>query len=194
MTRRVARLALTLSVAGLSEMPDEHAAVGRAQRKNAELLEDDVRRRAEAEVGKNRAASLGRDESPRHRSYPGPMASYYSAEVTADGDIVLDNPTDRARFFEFGTEMHPITATGLIPSGQRRPPRGSRGRFTKGARRLRFPDASGNIVFPEDVIHPGQDANPIMLDTLVENLDEMADNLLDELAEEYGGRTGGGHA
>ena len=187
MARRVAKIGLTLAVAGLFEMPDELAAVGRAQKRNAELLEDDVRARAEREVGKNRGPGRDDEGSRRNRSYPGPMSQYYAAELTADGDIILDNPTDRARFFEFGTSEHVISASGLMPHGQRTPPRGARGQFTRGAKRLRFPDASGNLIFPEEVLHPGQAANPIMLDAVTENLDEMAENLLDELAEEYSG-------
>lgn len=174
--KETARLKILFDINGHFGNPDERAAVMRAQEINARLAEDYVKELAQQEV----KGYGGRGT----RDYPGPMSDHYSASVTADGDLVLTNPTDRAGFFEYGTEPHEIWASGLFARGRATPPRGKTGRFTRGANALAFDFIGGTRFVGVMVDHPGQEANPIAARTLSENLDRFAANIGDELARE----------
>lgn len=171
-----ASLSLSMSVAGIIPDLDDRkvqAAIRRAQRKNARRAEQYVKALADIEV----KGYGGRGT----RDYPGSMRDYYEASVDANGDVVLENPTQRAHFFEEGTPPHEIWASGLFERGRATPARGSRGTFTRGARALAFDFVDGGRFIGEMVEHPGQEANPIAWRTMEENLDYFAENVADEL-------------
>ena len=178
MAREKARLRMDLDVDMRRVSIDERAAVRRAQEKNARIAEAHVKNLAETET-------IGYGGSDRNRGeYPGRMSDYYTARVAPNGDLILDNPTQRASFFEHGTQPHEIWASGLFARGRQIPPRGRRGRFTRGARALAFDWVGGGRFIGVMVDHPGQDANPIMWHTMTDNLDLFADNIADELQRE----------
>jgi hypothetical protein len=184
--RQEGYLRLELDVDGLLPDPDVEAAIHRAQEKNAIIIEQEVKERARR-IMATRKTDFSRSEAgERNRgAYPGPMVDYYNASVGADNTITLDNPTSRADWFEFGTVKHIISASGLSPAGQQSPPRGLRGQFTRGARGLRFPDASGEMIVRSEVEHPGQRATLVMHETVGDLLDVQAENVLDELHQEF---------
>lgn len=179
--RSTAELRLDMDVSGRLPRADEQAALLRAQEKNARLVERVVKELADTFVGSRGFSNP--DRTDRNRDYPGDMRDYYRAEVFPNGDVVLDNPTARADYFEFGTEPHEIWASGVFEAGQRSPARGSRGTFTRGARALAFNHAGGRFVGPV-VDHPGQEPMPIMEAAMDQTLDQMAENVLDELEAE----------
>lgn len=174
---------IDIDVNGHLGVPDMRAAILKAQEENARIVEDYVKRLARGEA-------KGYSSRNRNRGdYPGPMEEYYNASVTQDADIVLDNPTLRAQFFELGTEPHEIWASGLFSPGRQTPPRGRRGRFTRrgtadpsgGAQALAFDWISGGRFVGAMVDHPGQEANPVMEQAMIDNLDLMADNVGDAI-------------
>ena len=176
--KQTARLRIDFDVDGHFGIPETRQAILKAQEKNAQIVEDYVKNLAQQE-------KKGYSNPDRNRGdYPGPMEAYYSADVRANGDIVLDNPTLRAQAFELGTEPHEIWASGLFERGRRTPARGSRGQFSRGARALAFDFIGGGRFIGEMVDHPGQEANPIMERSMTENLDLMADNVGDAIARE----------
>lgn len=179
------KMDLVLDVNGIVPDVDDEAALIRAAHRNARMLEERVRDKAAMEVGKG----LHAPSAPRNRGdYPGPMADYYHADVLPNGDIILDNPTRRAAYFEFGTAPHEIWASGLFGHGQGRPPRGARGQFSKGARALSFPfiDYPGGWFTGAMVDHPGQEANPIMMESVDDLMDDFGEVVLEELVRGYG--------
>lgn len=194
LTRRTIA-SIDLDVAGLVPEMDDYAAVRRAQEKNAIVYEQEVKENARSlMVGttteRDSDTPYQMRESRNRGDYPDSMVDYYNAEV--DGlDIVADNPTSRADWFEFGTIAHPISASGPAPSGQR--PRGVRGQFTRGARALKIPVGPGmgyrgrDVIFRESVWHPGQKATLVMEETMTGLLDVFADNIADELERELEG-------
>lgn len=192
MPKKTISVDFVLDINGLIPDVGDEGKVRIAMHRIARLLEGHVKDRAAVEVGK----ALHPEGPPRNRGdYPGPMADYYTAEVQPDGSILFDNPTNRAEFFEFGTEPHEIWASGLFERGRGRPARGSRGQFTKGAEALFFEyvgyDDEGNerpgFFLGEMVDHPGQDANPIMAESVDALLDDMGEIVLDEITAGYGG-------
>ena len=167
----------------LGDMPeiDTLAATLRAQEKNAELLEREIKRQADLYVGARSHPSSGEE---RGTDYGGSMIDHYHAEVDAKGDVIAWNPTSRADYFEFGTEAHEIWASGLFERGQGSRPRGLRGQFSRGARALAFDWRGGRFLGPM-VEHPGQLGIPVMAWALEETEGAMGRNLLDELEEEW---------
>ncbi len=170
-----------LEVEGIIGEIDDKAALMRAQIKNAEIAETYVR-----DLARVKTVHRGDNDPPRNRGdYGGPMEQYYRATVDDSADIILDNPTSRAKWFEFGTKAHFIEASGLSGAGRRRPPRGARGAFTRGAKALKFPGPGGGDIFREVVWHPGQPENQIMLEAFQDNMDLFADNIADELEDAF---------
>lgn len=183
--RRVteSRSVIDISAVGDLGIPDEREAILRAQRKNAEIAEVYVKDLAQREVKGYSAFN----DRVRNRDYPGSMADWYRAEVTPEGDVELTNPTERAIFFEEGTQRHEIWASGVFSRGSRgprRPPRGLRGQFTRGARALNFQFIDGTEFIGVMVDHPGQAPNPIAFQTMEDNLPIFAENIADELERE----------
>lgn len=183
--RRITRGArIAINVEGIFGEIDDKAAIDRAQKKNARVVERRVKELAEEEVEHKVRNWI--DTLPRNRDqYPGEMAQYYTARVDSNGDVILDNPTARASWFEYGTAGHSIEASGWARGGRKRPARGKRGTFTRGAQVLRFPAPGGGVIFAGTVDHPGQSANPIMLRAMEESASIFADNLADELVEAF---------
>lgn len=178
MAKTVARLRIDFDVNGDFSQPDTRKAILEAQSENSKLLEDRVKMLAAGE--KKGYSNRDRNQG----NYPGPMEEYYNAQVQPNGDLVLDNPTLRANIFELGAEPHEIWASGPFAHGQRRPPRGSRGQFSRGKRALSFDFIGGGHFVGEMVEHPGQDANPVMERAMSESLDLMADNVGRAIAAE----------
>lgn len=197
MAKTRSRSTIKIDLSGLipGEGADERAAVRRAQEKNALAWERRVKELAAVEV-KHARAGTEFDPKLRNRGrYPADMAEYYSGRVDKNGDVVGENPTARAGFFEFGTDWHVIQGSAFEEGspGRQTPPRGSRGRFSRGARAVRFPSVGNLPIIRTTVLHPGQQANPIMDRAMEEGLDEYGQNLLDELEAEImggGGRRG----
>lgn len=185
--RTTARAIIDLEAIGLPEVIDDKAALRRAQEKNAALAEDRVKLNAQRIIESN-APRRNPNPSKRNRGVSGSMVDNYTAEVdTSAGvrgaDFVLDNPTDRARLFEFGTERHEIWASGLFEAGRDVPPRTRGGRFSRGARALAFTTSGGYFFLGEMVEHPGQPETLVMEESIRELLDEMEANILDELVK-----------
>lgn len=156
-------------------------AVLRAQRQNAELLQDTMRDNADRLVG-----SRGINESSgRNREDGGAkMRDMYFAEVQGT-NIVAYNNTARADFFEFGTEPHEIWASGLFGRGQGVQPRGLRGQFSRGARALKFTFPGGGEFIGTHVDHPGQEGIPLMAISLEQTADRMEENLGREIQQAW---------
>jgi hypothetical protein len=159
------RAKVTISAEGsLPDFSGFERELRRAQEENAREWEREVRRRAELDM----AASKTNPGRTRHSR----MAQRYYGRVDAQGNLHGTNPTEQAKWKEFGTNPHPIEAK----PGSRR---GSRGRFIRGARMLRFPHAGspGGVAFRRKVRHPGQPARPVMLEAMEDKMPSFIDNI-----------------
>lgn len=175
-SRATVRASFSLEEAGFGD-EDFKGAISRAQRKNAEIALREVKTKAQREVQPRHPMKT---QSRRHKEK---MEDRYEVLVDPNGDIHLTNPLLRARLFELGSPPHRITAgsaPGRTPTG-----RGYRGAFIKSEKTLRFWNARrGMWMSRYSLDHPGQAPNPIMQQTIEENVNEFAMNILDELDKE----------
>lgn len=176
-SRATVKATFDLKKAGFGD-EDFKGAMSRAQIKNAEVALREVRFKAEREVKPRHP------NKTRNRRHSDRMADRYEVLVDPDGDIHLSNPLLRARLFELGSPPHRIEA-GQAP-GRSATRRGYRGAFIKSDKTLRFWDELRGVwVRRYSVNHPGQRPNPIMQETIDENVNVFANNILDALEEEF---------
>lgn len=134
-------------VSGRLPTPEFDKAIRTAQLESRPLLQSAVRFRTASKV-KHRNKSAGAEDRRRGRS----MVDSFFARVLADNTLSIRNDTPRFRWFEEGTEDHPIFAR--------------RGHL-KFLNIPRQPGWNGQFVYPRFVQHPGQAATHVMRDTVI---------------------------
>lgn len=184
----------TRAIPDASRVPE---AVEDAMRENALHAGTYAKELAEAEIVGPREGDIARGVSETD------MALAYDAFVDDRGVLHLYNPTQRARWFEYGTEAHPITASPGATQGSRfdkiyDPTKefpGYRsilypgftwqetpgtGQFIRGSNMLKFPNpnASGGFTYVYQVMHPGAPAHHVMRRTLSDNADDYGENIM----------------